>query len=237
MHRQSRLPIAAMRATRANRTFSRHLTPRIMSVDRVPGVKMSNSGAPVRETMKPNAVNGANALAAAVAKQRAQRADHIKDAKEASKLQATSSSSVLKRKYPPLSALLGGLDAKIDGQHLAKDVVARALRRRSMRLDDGERPLRLLFAGPSGVGKTAMATALCEALLGSCVPDKNFKRECASPLSAAAAPTLCLSSPHSIHIHFVFAQASTSPSFLTRPSLTASPAEIQTTSATRRAAS
>ena len=48
-----KLPIAAMRATRANRTFSRHLTPRIMSVDRVPGVKMSNSGAPVREAMKP----------------------------------------------------------------------------------------------------------------------------------------------------------------------------------------
>ena len=75
-----------------------------------------------------------------------------------------------------LSAVLGKLNHKIDGQHLGKDVVARALRRRSMKLDDGERPLRLLFAGPSGVGKTAMATALCEALLGSCMPDRNFKR-------------------------------------------------------------
>ena len=75
-----------------------------------------------------------------------------------------------------LSSLLDGLNAKIDGQSLAKDVVARALRRRSMRLDDNERPLRLLFAGPSGVGKTAMATALCESLLGSCIPDRNFKR-------------------------------------------------------------
>ena len=55
----------------------------------------------------------------------------------------------------------------IDGQALAKSVVARALRRRSLRLDDVERPLRMLFAGPSGVGKTAMATALCEALRSS----------------------------------------------------------------------
>ena len=30
--------------------------------------------------------------------------------------------------------------------------------------------------GPSGVGKTAMASAVCESLLGSCVPDRNFKR-------------------------------------------------------------
>ena len=52
----------------------------------------------------------------------------------------------------------------------------RALRRRRMLLDDGERPLRLLFAGPSGVGKTAMATALCEAVFGAAVPDRNFKR-------------------------------------------------------------
>ena len=55
-------------------------------------------------------------------------------------------------------------------------MVARALRRRRMLLDDGERPLRLLFAGPSGVGKTAMATALCEAVFGAAVPDRNFKR-------------------------------------------------------------
>ena len=32
----------------------------------------------------------------------------------------------------------------------------------------------MLFAGPSGVGKTVMATALCEALLGSCVTHRNF---------------------------------------------------------------
>ena len=50
------------------------------------------------------------------------------------------------------------------------------MRRRSLKLDDSERPLRLLFAGPSGVGKTAMAVAVCEALLGSCVADRNFKR-------------------------------------------------------------
>ena len=34
----------------------------------------------------------------------------------------------------------------------------------------------MLFAGPSGVGKTVMATALCEALLGSCVTHRNFIR-------------------------------------------------------------
>merc|ERR1719487_1238644 len=75
-----------------------------------------------------------------------------------------------------IADLRGALDGCIDGQKLGKDVVARALRRRRMLLDDGERPLRLLFAGPSGVGKTAMATALCEAVFGAAVPDRNFKR-------------------------------------------------------------
>ena len=146
-----------------------------MSVDRVPGVKMANSGAPVRESLSETAAAGANALAAAVARQKAARAAELAEAEQLSKakavLQTNGGSSSTK-----LSSLLDGLSAKIDGQSLAKDVVARALRRRSMRLDDNERPLRLLFAGPSGVGKTAMATALCESLLGSCIPDRNFKR-------------------------------------------------------------
>jgi len=143
-----------------------------MSVDRVPGVKMANSGAPVREKLSPNAASGAAALAAAVAKQRKQRAADIEDAQEFSMAAQRQPSATTRRQHSQLRSLQEDLDAKIDGQDLAKDVVARALRRRSLKLDDGERPLRLLFAGPSGVGKTAMATALCESLLGSCLPDR-----------------------------------------------------------------
>lgn len=153
--------------------------PRIMSVDRVPGVKMANSGAPVRETLTPEAAAGSNKLAAAVARQKAARAAELAEAQQISRAKASlahESDSANGTRSRKLSSLLDGLNAKIDGQSLAKDVVARALRRRSMRLDDNERPLRLLFAGPSGVGKTAMATALCESLLGSCIPDRNFKR-------------------------------------------------------------
>ena len=151
-----------------------------MSVDRVPGVKMANSGAPVRERLSSSAESGAATLERAVAKQRAQRAAEMAASKdEARQRSGTPDAKPQDASRPPhlrLGALLGSLNAKIDAQFLAKDVVSRALRRRSMGLDDGDRPLRLLFAGPSGVGKTAMATALCEALLGSCVPDRNFKR-------------------------------------------------------------
>ena len=151
--------------------------PRIMSVDRVPGVKMANSGAPVRETLTPEAAAGSNKLAAAVARQKAARAAELAEAQQISRAKASlahESDSANGTRSRKLSSLLEA-HAKIDGQSLAKDVVARALRRRSMRLDDNERPLRLLFAGPSGVGKTSMATALCESLSG-CIPDRNFKR-------------------------------------------------------------
>lgn len=153
------------------------LVPRIMSVDRVPGIKMANSGAPVREALTPAAAAGKNRLEAAIKKQQADK-DKARREAELRMADAKRAAQQQKQQAPRLrlSAVTATLDASIDGQHLAKDVVARALRRRAMRLDDGERPLRLLFAGPSGVGKTAMATAVCEALLGTCEPDRNFKR-------------------------------------------------------------
>lgn len=149
--------------------------PRIMSVDKVPGVKMAVTGDPVREKISQQAEAGASKLAAAVARQRAERAAEREDAIRlaAQRAKAAANSNSIRQVR---SQIVQALDAKIDGQALGKDVVSRALRRRSMQLDDGDRPLRLLFAGPSGVGKTAMATALCEALLGSCVTDRNFKR-------------------------------------------------------------
>ena len=173
--------------------------PRIMSSDRVPGVK-TVSGEPVRQKVNAEATAGAEALKAAVNRQKAARSAERQEAQAISSLLAkqsaigggSNSSSDVQQAVnvngvavatttttnasPQLSFLRESLDSSIDGQSLAKDVVARSLRRRSMKLDDGERPLRLLFAGPSGVGKTAMATALCEALLGSCIPDRNFKR-------------------------------------------------------------
>ena len=143
-----------------------------MAVDRVPGVKTANVGAPVREALSQEAAAGASRLQAAVLRQKAAR----RAANEEAAVNATHMARASLHGRGQLRELMASLDARIDGQDLAKDVVARALRRRSMSLDDGERPMRLLFAGPSGVGKTAMATAVCEALMGSCVIDRNFKR-------------------------------------------------------------
>ena len=157
------------------------LAPKIMSVDRVPGVKMPNTGAPVVQKPNEAAAAGMSRLENAIKRQAAEKAarsreavQRAEDAKLASDLRARRSKpSAARLRLADVGATLDGV---IDGQELAKDVVARALRRRALKLDDPERPLRLLFAGPSGVGKTAMATAVCEALLGSCQPDRNFKR-------------------------------------------------------------
>jgi ATP-dependent Clp protease ATP-binding subunit ClpA len=167
MSRRQLHTVLRSRGLHATRTLAH---PRIMAADRVPGVKMT-SGSPTRQEVKAEAARGANALAMAVARQKAQREAERAEAMAISKMKADTDT-----KTGSLASMHAALEGTIDGQPLAKDVVARALRRRSMRLDDSERPLRMLFAGPSGVGKTVMATALCEALLGSCVPDRNFKR-------------------------------------------------------------
>ena len=164
---------------------------RIMSADRVPGVASTNT-APThsKQPLGEEAASGAARLAAAVRKQ---KRDAARSREEAVALMSNNAAAA--SAAPPgsasasrLSAFTAALDTSIDGQALAKSVVARALRRRSLRLDDVERPLRMLFAGPSGVGKTVMATALCEALLGSCVPQRNFIR-CASPRCDAKTST------------------------------------------------
>ena len=142
---------------------------RIMSSDRVPGVK-TVSGAPVRQDLSSEAQKGAERLRAMVEQQR--RAA-VREQEEASQLRAAEANG---SGLTGLRRISSALDAHIDGQRPAKSELARALRRRVFGLDDHERPLRLVFAGPSGVGKTAMATAVCEALLGSCVPERNFKR-------------------------------------------------------------
>ena len=152
---------------------------KLMSVDRVPGVT-TVSGAQPTQPLNQEAAMGAARLAALVKKQK--RAADL--AKEEAKLASAAPTATASR----LATFSEALNAKIDGQAHAKSVVARALRRRSLRLDDVERPLRMLFAGPSGVGKTVMATALCEALLGSCVPQRNFIR-CASPRCDAKTST------------------------------------------------
>jgi len=144
-----------------------------MSADKVPGVA-TVSGAQPSQPLGKEAVAGAARLAAAVQKQKRAAA---RSREEALALM-TSAATVAPwtASASRLSVFTAALDTRIDGQAHAKNVVARALRRRSLRLDDVERPLRMLFAGPSGVGKTVMATALCEALLGSCVTHRNFIR-------------------------------------------------------------
>lgn len=145
---------------------------RIMASDRVPGVK-TTSGAPVTQPISKEAASAAAKMEAAVRAQREQRQREIQSAKVEAQLPSAPAALV---GGSHLRALATSLDARIDGQSAAKDVVMRALRRRRLGLSDAERPLRMLFAGPSGVGKTELGMACCEALLGSCVPDKNFRR-------------------------------------------------------------
>ena len=153
---------------------------RIMSADVVPGVAKSarNGGGQVTQKLTPTAAAGADRLKQMVAQQAAAKKNAVIEAQLAHEEQEALDALVGKTldRRATIADLRGALDGCIDGQKLGKDVVARALRRRRMLLDDGERPLRLLFAGPSGVGKTAMATALCEAVFGAAVPDRNFKR-------------------------------------------------------------
>lgn len=151
---------------------------RIYAVDRVPGVKSTVAGAQHKQKMSPDEVAGAERLASAARKQLLERKRSMEEAAAlaTARARASSPSASTTSNGMSLTNLRASLDSTIDGQHLAKDLAARAMRRRSFKLDDNERPLRMLFAGPSGVGKTAMAVAVCEALNGSCVPDKNFKR-------------------------------------------------------------
>lgn len=145
-----------------------------MASDRVPGVKMT-SGAPVTQPVSAEAAAAAAKMEAVVRSQRQRRDILAKEAKEDAKdLSRASAETVVAGGQ--LRALSAALDGRIDGQANAKDVVVRALRRRMLGLSDADRPLRMLFAGPSGVGKTELGIACCEALLGSCVPDRNFRR-------------------------------------------------------------
>jgi len=59
------------------------------------------------------------------------------------------------------------LHKDIIGQEKAVAAVSRAIRRNSVGLKDSEKPIgSFLFLGPTGVGKTELARALCEALFG-----------------------------------------------------------------------
>ena len=59
------------------------------------------------------------------------------------------------------------LHQRIIGQNVAVNAVAEALRRARSGLNTGDRPLgSFLFVGPTGVGKTELAKALCESYFG-----------------------------------------------------------------------
>ncbi len=67
-----------------------------------------------------------------------------------------------------LLSLEAVLQERVIGQEKAVGALSRAVRRGSVRFDEGRRPFgSFLFIGPSGVGKTALCRALAEVLFGS----------------------------------------------------------------------
>ena len=67
-----------------------------------------------------------------------------------------------------LLSLEDALSRRVIGQEAAVNALSRAVRRGSVRFDEGLRPFgSFLFIGPSGVGKTALCRALAEVLFGS----------------------------------------------------------------------
>ena len=156
---------AAAACRRSVRLHAACRSIRIMAADRVPGVK-SVSGAPVLQPVSAQAAAAAAKMEAAVRAQRQQRARALAEAREEAREEARVEAMPQQQSGGHLRSLRSALDRRIDGQSAAKDVVGRALRRRLLGLSDADRPLRLLFAGPSGVGKTELGIACCEALLG-----------------------------------------------------------------------
>jgi ATP-dependent Clp protease ATP-binding subunit ClpC len=62
--------------------------------------------------------------------------------------------------------LANTLSQRVIGQDHAVSVVSRALARRRVGVSDTKRPVSMLFAGPTGVGKTELAKALSAAVVG-----------------------------------------------------------------------
>lgn len=99
-----------------------------------------------------------------------------------------------------LRRLPAQLSAEIVGQQGAVAAAARAVQRARVGLKDPSRPqATLLFAGPTGVGKTSLCTALAEHL-GSRVRSADMCRCCVLGLVAAAYGKLVRAcSDHGIH--------------------------------------
>jgi ATP-dependent Clp protease ATP-binding subunit ClpA len=68
------------------------------------------------------------------------------------------------RELDVLDRLDGYLRSRVRGQDHAIDAIVQALRRRAAGVASQERPLSILCAGPTGVGKTETAKALAQAL-------------------------------------------------------------------------
>jgi len=103
-----------------------------MSVDKVPGVA-TVSGAQPTQPLKKEAAAGAARLAALVMKQKRATVAAKEEAVLASAAPGAATPLVSSSR---LASFAAALDTRIDGQAHAKCVVARALRRRSLRLDD-----------------------------------------------------------------------------------------------------
>ena len=141
-------------------TLSTARSIRIFAVDRVPGVKTVAGGQP-KQVLNPQAQAGADRLQALVRQQRKVREDELQEAKLRTAA-LTSSPATSKgggRGGLGLRRITEALSTTIDGQDLAKDVVARAMRRRGLGMGMGRcqhtrdkvggcRRLRVLYSPP-----------------------------------------------------------------------------------------
>lgn len=93
-----------------------------------------------------------------------------------------------------LMGLRERLTSRVVGQDKAVDSVTRAVLRRRSGIGSLARPASFLFAGPTGVGKTELAKALADEMLGEDTPGTLISIDC-SELDSAASTAKLIGAP------------------------------------------